>query len=409
MPSSSVPSDEVYGPEFINDPYPIFARLREQAPARRVTTFRGLSAWLVTRYSDVRSLLADDRLCKDGEKIGELMATHSAVEGSATGFPDGLTANMVNSDPPDHTRLRNLVGREFTAHRVSALRPRIEEIVDGLLDKMALGREVDLAKEFSLQLPIAVIGELLGIPQTDREEFFQWADILYGGGIEAPPETLAQAYADIVGYLRRLCERKRESPADDLLTALVQASDTEDRLSADELVSMALLLLVAGHETTSRQLSNGILALLLAPDQLEKLIAKPRLLPNAVEELLRYEGPAVSASVRFTAEPVEVAGVVIPEGEFVLLSLASGNRDPEKFPDPDRLDITRSTSGALGMGHGIHHCVGAPLARLELEVAIGRLLDRFPRLALATDPKDIEWLVNSFFRGPAKLPVVLNP
>ncbi|MCU1686156.1 MAG: cytochrome [Amycolatopsis sp.] len=390
MPTTEAPLEEVFGPAFAENPYPIFASLRERAPARRVTTYRGLNAWLVTRYADVRALLADPRLAKDGHRIGELMTRHSVVSGNATGFPAGLTTNMVNSDPPDHTRLRNLVGREFTGRRVSGLRPRIEEIVDSLLDEMAVHQEVDLVQSLSLQLPIAVIGELLGVPQEDRKDFFGWADTLYGG--TAAPADLGNAYMAIIGYLGKLCEIKRDNPADDLLTALVQVSDNKDRLNPEELVSMALLLLRAGHEMTSRQLTNGVLALLLDPGQLAALRADPGLLPNAVEE-------------RLTTEPVSVGGVEIPEGEFVLLSLASGNRDPEKFPDPDRLDITRSTAGNLAMGHGVHHCVGAALGRLE--IAIGRLLVRFPDLALAVAPEDVEWLVNTFFRGPVSLPISL--
>jgi cytochrome P450 len=397
---------QVYSPEFTRDPYSLFARLREQAPVCRVTTRRGVRAWLVTRYADVRALLADSRLGKDGSRIGELMVRQSKITGIDTGFPP-LTTNMVNSDPPDHTRLRHLVGREFTGHRVENLRPRIEELVDELLDGMAAGgNQTDLAQTLSRRLPIAVIGELLGVPAADRLGFFEWADTLYGGTASA--DEVGQAHGDILGYLGRLCDTKRDVPADDLLTALVQVSVDQDRLSRQELVSMALLLLVAAHETTSKQITNGVLALLLNPAQLELLRARPGLAAGAVEELLRYEGPSLSASLRFTTEPVEVAGVVIPEGEFVLLSLASGNRDPEKFPNPDRLDITRATQGNLAMGHGIHHCVGAALARLELEIVFSRLLARFPHLELAVDPGDLDWLVHSFFRAPTRLPVSLG-
>jgi cytochrome P450 len=399
--------DQVYSPEFTRDPYSLFARLREQAPVCRVTTHGGISAWLVTRYADVRALLADSRLGKDGNRISELMARRSKITGIAVGFPPGLT-NMVHSDPPDHTRLRHLVGREFTGHRVENLRPRVEELVDDQLDGMAAaGDKADLAQTLSRHLPIAVIGELLGVPAADRLEFFEWADTLYGGGT-ASADAVGQAHGEIVGYLGRLCDTKRDVPADDLLTALVQVSADQDRLSREELVSMALLLLVAAHETTSKQITDGVLALLLNPAQLELLRAQPALVAGAVEELLRYAGPSLVASLRFTTEPVEVAGVVIPEGEFVLLSLASGNRDPEKFPDPDRLAITRSTQGNLAMGHGIHHCVGAALARLELQIVFSRLLARFPHLALAVDPDELEWLVHSFFRAPTRLPVSLG-
>jgi cytochrome P450 len=407
MTATDAPPAEVYDRAFTENPYPIFASLREHAPVRRVTTYRGLSAWLVTRYADVRALLADPRLGKDGNRIGELMARHSRVGDAAAGFPAGLTTNMVNSDPPDHTRLRDLVGRAFTMRRIAQLRPRIEQIVDGMLDDMAGHEQVDLVTTLAEKLPIAVIGELLGVPEDDRPAFFASVDVLYGGVGSA--EELATAYTDVVRYLRELSEAKRHTPRDDLLTALVQVTVDEDRLSVDELVSMALLLLAAGHETTSRQISNGLLSLLRHPDQLAALRADPSLLANAVEEMLRYAGPGMSASLRFTNAPVEVDGVTIPEGEFVLLSLGSANRDPEKFPEPDRFDITRSISGSLAMGHGIHHCVGAPLGRLELEIAFGRLLGRFPNLALAAEPDDVEWIVNSFFRSPVSLPIRLGP
>jgi cytochrome P450 len=406
MPAIETPFVEVYSPAFTENPFPILADLRENAPVARVITYRGLNAWLVTRYADVRSLLADPRLGKNGNRIGELMARHSTVTGNATGFPAGLTTNMVNSDPPDHTRLRELVGRAFTGRRMAALRPDIERVVDGLLDDMARHDEVDFVTSLAEKLPIAVISEMLGVPVDDREGFFASVDVLYGG--VNTPEKLGRAYTDVVGYLRRLCEAKRAHPVDDLLSALVQVSIDEDRLSPDELVSMALLLLTAGHETTSKQLSNNVFALLTNPDQLAALRADLSLLPNAVEELLRFAGPGMSASLRFTTEPVEVSGVTIPEGEFVLLSLASGNHDPDKFPDPGCLDLTRVTSGGLTMGHGIHHCVGAPLGRLELEIALRGLLTRFPDLALAVEPEKVEWGVNSFFRGPVSLPVRLG-
>jgi cytochrome P450 len=274
---------------------------------------------------------------------------------------------MLNSDPPDHERLRRLVNKAFTARRVDRLRPRITEITAGLLDDMSTRSEVDLLASFAFPLPITVICELLGVPVADQHDFRTWSATIVSD--TATPEVFQAHATAMIRYFIALLAAKRHEPADDLLSALISARDDGDRLSENELLSMAFLLLVAGHETTVNLIGNGVLALLLNPAELARLGADPSLIGGAVEELLRYVNPVNNATFRFAAEPVEIGGVRISRGDPVLVALSSANRDPSRFGDPDRLDLGRDSSGHLAFGHGIHYCLGAPLARLEAEIA----------------------------------------
>jgi cytochrome P450 len=382
---------------FFQDPHTFYRKLRVEGPIRPATSGRGLRVWLVTRYSEAKALLADPRLSKDSNRALELFP-------AGTGGPhaSSLSAHMLNSDPPDHTRLRKLVNRAFTARTVARLRPRIEQITDRLLDDVADAGTVDLVDSFAFPLPITVICELLGVPDSDSDKFREWTKPFVTA---ASPEELRDAHEAVESYLTELVAAKRKAPAEDLLSALVHVSDEGDRLSPAEVVSMAFLLLVAGHETTVNLIANGVLALLLNPDQLAALRADPSLLPNAVEEFLRYEGPINIATLRFTTEPVRVDDVEIPANEFVMISLLSANRDDDRFSEPDRLDITRSAGGHLAFGHGIHYCLGAPLARLEAEIALGRLLGRFPKLELDIEPDALQWRVSTLIRGAHVLPI----
>jgi cytochrome P450 len=313
---------------------------------------------------------------------------------------------MLNSDPPDHTRLRKLVNKAFTGRTVARLRPRVEAITAELLDALAGQERADLVPSFAAPLPITVICELLGVREEDRAEFAGWSKTLLSAA--ALPEEMQAAAQNMLTYLTGLIAQKRAEPAEDLLSDLVHASDDGDSLSEPELVSMAFLLLVAGHETTVNLIANAVLALLREPEQLARLRAEPELLPGAVEEFLRFDGPIHLATLRFTAEPVEVGGVTIPENEFVLVSLLGANRDEERFAEPDRLDITRAAGGHLAFGHGIHYCVGAPLARLEAEIALGGLLARFPGLALDAKPDELVYRPSSLVHGLESLPVRLR-
>jgi cytochrome P450 len=305
---------------------------------------------------------------------------------------------MLAADPPDHTRLRKLVTKAFTARAIAGLRPVIEQTAGELLGAMAAEATVDLITAYALPLPIAVISHMLGVPAADQGRF---RDL-------ALASTSLEAERRLTAFLAALVEDKRAHPGDDLLSRLTQVADEGSRLSADELLGMTSLLLTAGFETTVNLIANAVLSLLRHPAQLALLQSRPELLPDAVEEFLRYEGPAHVATFRFTREPVHAGGTDIPAGQLVLISLLAANRDEGRFPDPDRLDITRPAAGHLAFGHGVHHCLGAPLARLEGQIAIGGLLSRFPDLALAAEPSELRWLSSPLMHGLHSLPVRLR-
>ncbi len=397
---------EVLDEQFTQDPHVRYARMRADAPAQRVVTLTGSRVWVVTRYAEARASLADPRLSKDFQRMGVLVrAGREAPEPELT---SSIQAHMLNMDPPDHTRLRKLVLKAFTPRRVEMLRPRIEEITEELLDAMAAAvsagtSEVDLLDAFAFPLPIRVICELLGVPEDRRDEFRVWSNALLG----EDQERAQQAAGAIAGYLVELVARKRGFPDDDLLTGLIGASDDDDRLSEHELISMVFLLLVAGHETTVNLIGNGVLSLLRHPEQFARLHADPDRVDDVVEETLRYEGPVNMATLRFTAEDVPVGDVVIPEGELVLVALGSANRDGEKFPEAETFDIDRSSGGHLAFGHGIHFCVGAPLARLEGRIALRRLVQRFPGLSEVVPESSLRWRCSTLMRGLEALPVRL--
>lgn len=384
-----------YGAEFTADPYPFYARLREAGPVHEIRA-AGHQAWLVVGHAEARAALNDPRLSKSPSTVGMTFLDEEVIG-----------PNLLVLDPPDHTRLRRLIAREFTVRRVEALRPRVQAVTDGLLDAMEPAGRADLVADFAFPLPITVICELLGVPTADREAFHAWST-----EIVAPTSAEGERAAvyGLDAYLAGLIENKRAAgPADDLLSALLRTSDEdgEGRLSAAELRAMAYLLLIAGHETTVNLISNGVRALLAHPDQLAALRSDFGLLDGAVEEMLRFDGPVETATYRFAREPVAVGGTLIPAGSPVLVSLAAGDRDPERYPDPDRFDIRRDPSGHLAFGHGIHFCLGAPLARLEARVAMRSLLERLPGLTLEHDSSagPLEWLPGLLMRGVRRLPV----
>ncbi|MER7399201.1 cytochrome P450 [Streptomyces sp. NPDC000151] len=383
-------------PGFTSDPYPHYAALRGRGPVHRVRLPDGREVWLVVGHEEARAALADARLKKDWTAHPEWRPEEHI----------GFLGNMLQSDPPRHTRLRKLVVRAFTGGAVEALRPTVQRITDGLIDDMlakAPDGRADLIEALAYPLPMTVICELLGVPDLDRERFRRWSDAFVStdgpggtGGIEA----------EITRYLEQLIQDKRREPGPDLFSVLIRTTDEDgDRLSGEELVGMAFLLLVAGHETTVGLIANGILALLRHPDQLAALRADFGLLDNAVEEMLRYDGPVETSTWRFAAEPVEIGGTLLPAGDVVVVALASAAREPGRFDAPDRFDITRETRGHLAFGHGIHYCVGAPLARMEGRIAVRTLLERCPELALDADPATLRWRPGMLMRGPLALPV----
>jgi cytochrome P450 PksS len=317
-----------------------------------------------------------------------------------------INQSLLSNDPPNHARLRALVSKAFTPRLIERLRPRIQRLADELLDVMALHGEADLIEAYAFPIPITVIAALLGVPAKDRDRFRTWTSTL----TSAPPtaaavQRLASVVDDYVAYLRDLFEQRRRDPKDDLVTGLVQAEEAGDRLSEPELFSMASIILIAGHETTVSLIGVGTLRLLQHPDQLARLRADPELIRSAVEEILRHSGPVEAATERYAVDDVELGGVTIPRGELVLVTLASANRDAAHFPEPDALDLTRDTRQHLAFGHGIHYCLGAPLARLEGQIAIGALLQRFPNLRLASPAESLTWRPGLVLRGLDHLPV----
>jgi cytochrome P450 len=386
--------------DFFADPHASYRRLPPGKPVHRAFAYRGLPVWLVTGYDEARQLLADPRLSKDSARALDLFPA-----GTAGSHATALAAHMLNSDPPDHTRLRKLVTRAFTSRTISRLRPRIQTITEHLLDQITSGDDVDLLDALAFPLAIAVIGELLGVPCSDRAMFRTWTDSFLTA---ASDEEVAATQERASRYLTGLIAEKRAAPAEDLLSELVRVSDQGDRLSEAEVVTMAFLLVAAGYETTVNLIGNGVLALLGDPRQLAALRADPGLVPAAVEEFLRFDGPVDIATVRFATQTVRIAGAEIQADEFVLISLLAANRDGGRFPQPDQLDITRDTGGHLAFGHGIHYCLGAPLARLEAEIALVALLSRFQRLELAADPAGLRWRKSHLIHGLHALPVRLG-
>jgi cytochrome P450 PksS len=382
---ASIEEVELASVRFKQDPYPIFARLRAEAPVCRVRIPNKLPTWLVTRYDDVVDLLKDERFIKD--RYAALTPEQSARQPWIPKAIRPLERNMLDLDPPDHTRLRALVHKAFTPRLIENLRGRIQEIADELLDEPARRGRIELMNEFALPLPSIVIAELLGIPSRDRHRFHRWSNALLTspattwGLIRLLPTVLA-----FLRYLRKLIASRRAVPSEDLAGALVQAREENDALSEDELLAMFVLLLIAGHETTVNLIGNGILALLRDPVQLDRLREDPALIKSGIEELLRYDGPLLTATERYAGEDVEIAGVTIRRGERVFAGIASANRDDRQFDDPDTLDLSREPNRHVAFGLGVHYCLGAPLARLEGQIAIPTLLRRLPNLELAAPP-----------------------
>ncbi|CAN5831870.1 cytochrome P450 [soil metagenome] len=384
---------EFWTPEAMPDPYPIYRRLRKEAPILKHD-----NTWTLSRHRDVAALLPDKRM--------------SAVRGQLEGLPDEERAKCqalidVNRDmilfldPADHTRLRSLVAQAFSARRIEGLRAHIVELVDQLLEDVEPGEPWDLIDVLANPLPGLAIAELVGVPTSEQEKFTHWANE-YGAwlGSFGPDEELryrANAAAiELSSYLRDLVKERRKQPQDDLLTGLIQAEDEGNQLNEQEMISTVFLLLFAGNETTTNLIGNGILTLLRHPEELERLRENPNLMRTAIEELLRFDGP-VQLTTRFAAEPIDLDGYRIEAGDHIEFVLGAANRDPEEFEDPDRLDLGRRPNRHIGFGHGIHFCLGAPLARAQGQIAITTLINCYPTLVLADEL--IEWRHNPILRG----------
>jgi cytochrome P450 len=363
------------------NPYPIYEQLRL---AGSINWLDEIGAWSVARYPDVGDLLTDPRFsAQRSEDVGMGPATPASI------VPPG-TLSMLASDPPDHTRLRTLVQKAFTPRRIESLRPRIQTLVDDLLDRAA-GQPgpVDLISEFAYPLPVMVIAELLGVPPEDRADFRAWSNAAAASlDMLLPPGRIEQAvtaYGELHMYLRAVIDRRRIEPRDDLISDLVAVEEQGDTLTEAELIVMCTLLLIAGHETTVNLIGNGSLALLRHPDQLDRLRAEPHLLSTAIEELLRFDAP-VQMTARIARDDLQLGSEHIRGGDWVLALLGSANHDPAVFTDPQQLDLGRSPNPHLAFGRGIHYCLGAPLARMEGQIAIGSLVGRFADIHLAGEP-----------------------
>ncbi|MFI6621035.1 cytochrome P450 [Streptomyces sp. NPDC050528] len=445
-PDPGTPAPELFTWEFATNPYPAYAWLREHAPVHKTRLPSGVEAWLVTRYGDAKQALADPRLSKNPAHHDE-----PAHAKGKTGIPGErkaeLMTHLLNIDPPDHTRLRRLVSKAFTPRRVAEFAPRVQELTNDLIDRFAAEGSADLIHDFAFPLPIYAICDLLGVPREDQDDFRDWAGMMirHGGG---PRGGVARSVKKMRSYLAELIHRKREAltdaptphldanlsgapaqqpgrnpsdtpasapaPGEDLLSGLIRASDHGEHLTENEAAAMAFILLFAGFETTVNLIGNGTYALLTHPDQrtrLEKSLAAGEhdLLETGVEELLRYDGPVELATWRFATRPLTLGGEDIAAGDPVLVVLAAADRDPERFADPDVLDLGRRDNQHLGYGHGIHYCLGAPLARLEGQTALATLLTRLPDLQLAVDPADLRWRGGLIMRGLRTLPVEFTP
>ncbi|KAB2592604.1 MULTISPECIES: cytochrome P450 [Streptomyces] len=391
-------TDPTQDPRFAQDPYPTYAAMRSTCPVQPVPAGSGgRTSYLVTGYAEAREALSDARLSKD-------TAAFFAGKGTQRRLHPAVAHTMLASDPPQHTRLRKLVTKAFTTGAVTELRPFIAQVTEELLDQWPVGEQFDFVAGLAVPLPVLVICELLGVPEGDRSDIQRWSAKLFTAG---RPDVVDAASHSMAGYMTSLIAAKRLSPGTSLLDRLISARDGDDHLSEEELVSLAVLLLVAGHETTTNFLGNAVLALLQHPAQLHRLRENPDDVPAVLDELLRFESPVSTATFRFTTEAVRLGGTDIPAGVPVLVALGAANRDPRRFPSPDILDLERDTAAHLSFGHGIHRCVGAPLAKAEAEIALRMILTRFPEVRLAVPLDRLAWRHTRLVRGLASLPVLV--
>jgi cytochrome P450 len=393
---------DIVSPQFKANPFPFLASLRASQPVYRTMLPDKTPVWLITRYEDVAALLKDERFVKNrrtamtSEQLRKLPWVPPMFR--------PLERNMLDLDPPDHTRLRALVHKAFTPSLIGQMRDRIQVLADELLEGVARKGEMDLIKDYALPIPMTIITEILGVPTSDRDKFHKWSKAVVS--LSSPNATLRviPSVWMFIRYLRRFIKRRRLDPQDDLISALIQAEEAGDKLSEDELLAMVFLLLIAGHETTVNLIGNGMLALLEHPDQMEKLRRNPALIKTAVEELLRYSSPVFMSTERYAREDLKVQGVTIPRGGMTLGVIGSANRDESVFENADELTISREPNRHLSFGQGIHFCVGAPLARLEAQIAINSLLRRMPGLKLSVVADSLRWRPSMILRGLEVLP-----
>jgi cytochrome P450 len=398
--------DDLMAPEVIRDPHTYYARLRETDPVHWNERWKG---WIITRYDDVVRLLRDHERFSSDRMASFIAELSPADRDRYHVLIEILSSWFVFRDPPFHTRFRLLTNKAFTPMSVERLRPRVRQIIHGLLDRVAERGHMEFIRDYAFPLPVTVICEYLGVPAEDHERLKEWSDEttqIFFMRINDPNrrDRAQKGVQALTEYFYPLIHERKRHPRDDFITALVHAEERGDLLSEDEVATVCALLMLAGHETTTNALANGLLALLRNRDQWERLRADPSLARTAVEELLRYDG-VVKAMLRWAKEDVEVGGKTIKEGDRILLSLFGANRDPAKFPEPDRLDIARHPNPHVAFGHGIHLCLGAPLARLELHESFIALSQRFPDMRLAVAPEGLQYHPTVVSRALEALPV----
>jgi cytochrome P450 len=394
----------LHHPEVRENPYPFYTQLRSQDP---VHWDEVMGFWVLTRYADIASVYADARFSRAQGLRRGFERLPEAEQRIAEPVYHTFSKTMFYSDPPYHTRLRGLVNNAFTPNAVEQMRPYVQRMVDSLLDAVQTQGKMDAIRDLAHPLPVLVISQMLGLPAEERVRFKQWSDDIFAilGSVPHAPESMeraSQSLAELTDYLTMLSHSRRQQPQNDLISALVGVVEEGQRLTQEELIANVTILLSAGHETTSHLIGNGLLALLRNPDQMQKLRDHPQLIPSAVEEMMRYDNP-VQIAYRSAAADVEIGGKHIRKGQLVNSVLAAGNRDPEHFSEPDRFDISRDEGRHLGFGLGIHFCIGAPLVRLEAQIAFSTILRRFPELHLATE--NLEWQEHPIFRGVKSLPL----
>ncbi|WP_237572943.1 cytochrome P450 family protein [Mycolicibacterium lacusdiani] len=397
---------DVSAPSFKADPFRHYARLRAEAPVVRVSVRRFGSPWLITRYTDVADVLKDQRLVKN--KANALTSEEFERIRKPPRVLAPLQSGLLDADGLDHRRMRALVRSAFTTARIERMRRQAETLADELLDSALRRGEVDLVADYALPIPLVLIARILGVPEEDAPRFSTWSKALIGAPNRRFPATALPSVLGFLRYLRRLIAERTLNPRDDLISALVTARDCDDRLTHDEVLAMVVLLLTAGHETTVNLIASGTLALLQNPGQMALVRDEPDSMGAAVEELIRFVVPAEMATQRHAREDIVIADTIIRRGDLVLAVLASANRDAAQFSHPDRLDVSRSDNRHLSFGQGAHYCLGAPLARLEAQVAMNTLLRRAPRLRLAVPPERLRWRGGLILRGLTSLPVTLT-
>ncbi|MCP3740875.1 cytochrome P450 family protein [Rossellomorea sp. BNER] len=393
--SLSTTAQTLFTKEFIKNPYPAYKKLRESHSIYPTLFPSGEHGWIITRYEDAVDALKDNRFIKDNSKLAGGNMEHESI----------FTHNMLFADPPDHKRLRGLVQKEFTPKMIEGMRQRIQAITDQLLSEVSDKGSLNLIDDFAFPLPIIVISEMLGVPTEDRDKFRIWSNSLIEGSNGDNDDLIYQHMNEFIHYLGEWFGKVRKTPVPGLISRLIHTEGSDDQLTEQELYGVVSLLIIAGHETTVNLIGNSILALLENPEQLQLLIEKPELIHSALEELLRYNGPVEFSTSRWVSEDLVFKGIEMSKGELVVVALNSANHDPNQMEDPEILNITREKSRHLAFGTGIHLCLGAPLARLEGEIAISSLLKRFPHIELSIHPNELEWRPGMIVRGVKEIPL----